>query len=100
MDCDLLVKNGRVVVISDATDVAVKDRQWLRCLCPMVRDGVRAGSGPRCEGQLVLPGTSSVHAHLSDPGFTWREDFAHGTARRRREQRDHGSGYAPRTSRL
>jgi len=21
-----------------------------------------------------------VHAHLNDPGFTWREDFAHGTA--------------------
>ncbi|MDY3868001.1 MAG: allantoinase AllB [Pyramidobacter sp.] len=30
-------------------------------------------------GKYVFPGAIDVHAHLNDPGFTWREDFAHGT---------------------
>lgn len=30
-------------------------------------------------GKLILPGAIDVHAHLNDPGFTWREDFEHGT---------------------
>lgn len=28
----------------------------------------------------VFPGAIDCHAHLNDPGFTWREDFEHGTA--------------------
>ena len=31
-------------------------------------------------GMLVLPGAIDPHVHFDDPGFTEREDFAHGTA--------------------
>lgn len=81
MDCDLLVKNGRVVSAEgiDAADVAVKDGRVAALLAPHVRDGVRAAQVLDAEGRLVMPGAIDVHAHLNDPGFTWREDFAHGT---------------------
>lgn len=82
MDCDLLVKNGRVVTAEgiDAADVAVKDGRVAALLAPSVRDGVRAARTLDAQGKLVLPGAIDVHAHLNDPGFTWREDFSHGTA--------------------
>ena len=82
MDCDLLVKNGRVVTAEgvDTADVAVKDGRVAALLAPHVREGVRAARVLDAEGKLVLPGAIDVHAHLNDPGFTWREDFAHGTA--------------------
>ena len=31
-------------------------------------------------GLLVLPGAIDPHVHFDDPGYTRREDFAHGTA--------------------
>lgn len=30
-------------------------------------------------GKLLFPGFIDAHVHLNDPGFTWREDFLHGT---------------------
>jgi allantoinase len=30
-------------------------------------------------GKLVFPGAIDTHAHFNDPGYTWREDFRHGT---------------------
>ncbi|MDR1874603.1 MAG: amidohydrolase family protein [Synergistaceae bacterium] len=30
-------------------------------------------------GRCVFPGAIDVHVHLNDPGYTWREDFEHGT---------------------
>ena len=32
-----------------------------------------------CTGKLVLAGGVDVHAHLNEPGYTWREDYLHGT---------------------
>lgn len=31
-------------------------------------------------GKYVFPGAIDSHAHLNDPGYNWREDYAHGTA--------------------
>ncbi|MGE4548759.1 MAG: allantoinase AllB [Intestinibacillus sp.] len=31
------------------------------------------------QGKLLYAGFIDTHVHLNDPGFTWREDFAHGT---------------------
>ena len=30
-------------------------------------------------GKLIFPGAIDAHVHLNDPGYTWREDFEHGT---------------------
>ncbi|MCF2557436.1 allantoinase AllB [Fournierella massiliensis] len=32
------------------------------------------------EGGFLFPGAIDTHAHLNDPGYTWREDYSHGTA--------------------
>ena len=31
-------------------------------------------------GLYVFPGGVDMHAHLNEPGYTWREDFFHGTS--------------------
>lgn len=53
------VADGRVVAWDDACP-----DEWPR------RDG---------HGLLLLPGVIDPHTHFDDPGYTWREDFAHGT---------------------
>ena len=32
------------------------------------------------DSKYVFSGAIDTHAHLNDPGYTWREDYAHGTA--------------------
>ena len=32
-----------------------------------------------CENLLLLPGVIDPHTHFDDPGYTWREDFYHGS---------------------
>ena len=32
------------------------------------------------KGGFLFPGAIDTHAHLNDPGYTWREDYSHGTA--------------------
>lgn len=29
---------------------------------------------------MFFPGAIDTHTHLNDPGYEWREDYAHGTA--------------------
>jgi len=55
----LAVRDGRVAAWDDA--------------CP--------ADWPRCDGRglTLLPGVIDPHTHFDDPGYTWREDFAHGT---------------------
>ena len=31
-------------------------------------------------GNYAFPGVIDTHAHLNEPGWVWREDYAHGTA--------------------
>lgn len=58
---DLLVENGKIVVIATSGDTAEADT---------VVD---------LSGALVLPGVIDTHVHFDDPGFTHRENFATGT---------------------
>lgn len=58
---DILVRDGRVAALGDASDCEA-------------RESIDA------EGMLLFPGMLDCHAHLNDPGFTWREDFPHGSA--------------------
>ncbi len=58
---DILVKDGKVALVGDAT-------------------GLEAKETIDASGKLVFPGMIDSHAHLNDPGFTWREDYPHGSA--------------------
>ncbi len=58
---DILIRDGKIALVGDAGDLPAAET-------------IDAG------GLLVLPGMLDSHAHLNDPGFTWREDFPHGSA--------------------
>lgn len=58
---DILVQNGRIALVGDGS--GVPSRETLDAT-----------------GMLLFPGMIDSHAHLNDPGFTWREDFPHGSA--------------------
>lgn len=76
---DLVVKNARLVCPD-----GVKEG------CLAVREGKIAAAGPLPEplaarqivdaaGCYVLPGGVDDHVHFNEPGYTWREDFYHGS---------------------
>lgn len=58
---DLLIRNGTITAIGDLSALEVEETWDLL-------------------GMLVIPGLVDPHVHLDDPGFTWREDFATGSA--------------------
>lgn len=77
---NLVIKNGKVVT---------PNRIFEGSIC--VNDGkiaaiVEAGNSVDAEqvidaqGHYVFPGAIDSHAHLNDPGYGWREDYAHGSA--------------------
>ena len=59
-------------------DIAVKDGKIAAILAPGVE--VEAEKVIDAGGKYVFPGAIDTHAHLNDPGYEWREDYAHGTA--------------------
>lgn len=77
---DLLVKNGKIVTAESvmSANVAIQDGKIAAVLSmgvePEATKVIDAG------GKLVFPGAIDTHAHLNDPGYEWREDYAHGTA--------------------
>ncbi len=58
---DILVRNGKIALLGDAGGIAARETL-------------------DASGKYVFPGMLDSHAHLNDPGFTWREDFQHGSA--------------------
>ncbi len=80
MRYDLIIKNGTVVCPegSARADVAVRDGKISSLMAP--------GAAAEAEvvldisGKLLFPGFIDCHTHMNEPGFTHREDFAHGSA--------------------
>lgn len=77
---DIVIKNGRVVKsdqVIEAT-VCVKDSKIAAVVNAETR--VNGAEVIDANGMYIFPGGIDTHAHLNDPGFTWREDYEHGTA--------------------
>jgi len=77
---DLLIKNGKVVMSDGVVkqNIAVRNGRIAALL-----DGCEMPEAKKvidAEGKFVFPGAIDTHAHLNDPGYTWREDYEHGTA--------------------
>ena len=66
---DLVVREGRIASISES--------------CGPTK-GPASGAAEGCildaTGLMAFPGAIDPHVHFDEPGFTHREDFAHGTA--------------------
>lgn len=77
---DLLIKNGKIVTAEAVMDgnIAVKDGKIAAVLAK--DNEPEAAKVIDAEQKYVFPGAIDTHAHLNDPGYTWREDYAHGTA--------------------
>lgn len=77
---DVLIMGGLVVSGKAVTPagIGIKDGKIAALLAPESRP--EAGEVIDASGRYVFPGAIDSHAHLNDPGFTWREDFEHGTA--------------------
>ena len=75
---DLLIRNA-VLVTPDGEcekDLAIQNGKIAAFL--------ERGTGEaECEidasGRYAFPGIVDPHAHLNEPGWTWREDYEHGT---------------------
>lgn len=57
----ILIDKGKIAAVGDVAETRAKETI-------------------DAEGKYVFPGMIDSHAHLNDPGFTWREDFPHGSA--------------------
>ena len=77
---DLLIKNGRIVTTDDVSEgnIAVRDGKIAATLAAGDEPGAKETIDAK--GNYVFPGAIDTHAHLNDPGYEWREDYAHGTA--------------------
>lgn len=77
---DLLVRGGTIVSGDRMlkADIAVFSEKIVRILSG--RHEAKANKIIDATGKLVFPGVIDCHAHLNEPGYTWREDYAHGTA--------------------
>lgn len=77
---DLIIRNGMVVQPNRIyqTDICVKEGTIAAIMSDssLCRGTVEIDASNR----MIFPGGIDTHAHLNDPGYTWREDFAHGTA--------------------
>lgn len=75
---DLIIKNGTVVT-----------KEWMKQLDIGIANEKIAAIGLNLDEQdakiidagekLIFPGGVDCHAHLNEPGYTWREDYEHGT---------------------
>ena len=77
---DLLIKNGKVVTADAIFSANVAIRQGKIAAIMDTTSACVAEKEIDAEGMYVFPGAIDTHAHLNDPGYTWREDYAHGTA--------------------
>jgi allantoinase len=76
---DLLVSGGKLVSADRIFEgnIAVRNGKFAAFFekedCPDAKERINAG------GNYVFPGIIDCHAHLNEPGFTYREDFATGS---------------------
>ncbi len=77
---DILIKNGKLVRGDGVTDsnIVIQGEKIAGILAKGVEPDAK--NVIDAQGKFIFPGAIDTHAHLNDPGYTWREDFIHGTA--------------------
>jgi len=81
---DLLILNGRVIdpanSLDDARDLLLRDGKIAAIERPGALKSVEAAETIDARGLIVAPGLVDVHVHLREPGQTYKETIATGTA--------------------
>jgi dihydroorotase len=81
---DILILNGRVVDpasgVDAARDVLLQDGRVAAVEAPGALKGVAVAETIDAAGMVVAPGLVDVHVHLREPGQTYKETIATGTA--------------------
>ena len=81
---DLLILNGRVIDpanrMDEARDLLLRDGKIAAVERPGSLKGVEAAETIDAAGLVVAPGLIDVHVHLREPGQTYKETIATGTA--------------------
>lgn len=77
----LLIKNGRVInpatKYDKVSDIYVEDGVITECCDHIEKDADRIIDAKGC---FVMPGLIDLHVHFRDPGLTYKEDIATGSA--------------------
>src|ERR1700753_2454659 len=81
---DVLIVNGRVVDpasgVDAERDVLLRDGRVAAMEVPGELNDVKAQEILDAAGMIVAPGLVDVHVHLREPGQTYKESIATGTA--------------------
>jgi len=81
---DVLILNGRMIDpasgVDEARDVLLRDRRVAAVELPGALKSVAAAETIDAAGMIVAPGLVDVHVHLREPGQTYKETIATGTA--------------------
>ena len=81
---DVLVLNGRLVDPANRVDaphdLLLRDGRVAAVEAPGTLNGVQAAETIDAVGMIVAPGLVDVHVHLREPGQTYKETIATGTA--------------------
>ncbi|AFM39870.1 allantoinase [Desulfosporosinus acidiphilus SJ4] len=77
---DLVIKNGKVVKTDRVIEANIGVNNGK--IAAIVESGnpLEGKEVIDAQGTYIFPGAIDSHAHLNDPGYLWREDYAHGTA--------------------
>jgi dihydroorotase len=81
---DILILNGHLVDpannLDDRRDLLLRDGRVVAVEMPGTLSSVRAAETIDAAGMIVAPGLIDVHVHLREPGQTYKETIATGTA--------------------
>ncbi len=71
----LTIKNGQVLLNGklEKKNVIIEGGKIIEI------DSGSSGETINATGRIILPGLIDIHAHLREPGMTWKEDFRTGT---------------------
>ena len=77
---DILVREGKIRTIVEAGAGTAGASAAVAGASAYAAAGAPVGEMLDAEGLMAFPGAIDPHVHFDEPGFTYREDFAHGTA--------------------
>ncbi|ENZ32759.1 MULTISPECIES: allantoinase AllB [Clostridium] len=76
---DLLIRNGKIVTKDSVFHghIGIKNEK----ICAIFHGEIDENAEEVIDvgGKYIFPGAIDCHAHLNDPGYTWREDYEHGS---------------------